>query len=211
MEKLKKTLIQKAVIAPLVIGALTAVLFFSILPAVSAVFPLSDKEIRIAEFEQGQQDTAFKESSQLTDGVQKKADIIHSESNKRIGTVSVNGSDIPLVYDADNVSLTGSLSFMPEGDYIGEVGCAYVYGYNSVVDVNSFSQGQDINAVTDYGSYVFNVVDIRTVSAEHMIYSMNTGTKRGLVLYTNTDSGYGVSSSFNAVIMELKSGPLITE
>ncbi len=211
MKKLKKTLIQKAVIAPLVIGALTAVLFFSMLPVLSALFPLSDKEIRIAEFEQGQQDTAFENGSQPTDGELEKADIIYSESNKRMGTVSVNGTDIPLVYDADNVSLKEALSFMPVGDYIGEVGCAYVYGYNSVVDVNSFSEGQDVCIVTDYGSYVFTVADVRTVTAEHMIYSMNTGTKRGLVLYTNEDGGYGVSSSFNAVVMEMKSGPSVTE
>lgn len=211
MKKIKKTLIQKAVIVPLVIGALAAVLFFSMLPAMDIIFPLSEQEIKIADFQQLQQDTAFEKANLPSDGEIKKSDILFSEANSCIGAVAENGKTHPLIYDANDVNLKESLYLLPNGDYIGETGCAYVYGYKSVLDISLFSAGQDIEVVTDYGSYVFTVLEIRTVSAERSIFSMNTGAKRGLVLYTNSDGGYGVCSSFDAVILEMKSGPLVTE
>ncbi len=211
MKKIKKNLIQKAVIAPLAIGAIAAVLFFSMLPFVSAFFPLSKQEIAIAGFEQGHQDIGFGGSGLPSSGILKKADILFSESNKSVGAVTVNGVNIPLVYDADGVSLTDALSVSPKGNYIGETGCAYAYGVKSVLSVNMFHTGQDIEVLTEYGSYVFTVVDVKTFSSEYSIYSAGTGTKRGLVLYTNTDNGYGISSSYKAVVMDMKSGPVVEE
>lgn len=211
MNKNKKTLIQKAVIAPLVIGAVTAVLFFIMLPVVSGLFPLSKQEIKIADFQQNHTDIALDKSTLQTDGSVKKSNIIYDERNQLIGSVAAGGVDIPLLYDADNVSLTSALSFSSEGDYIGETGCAYVYGYRSLLDINSFFEGQEVEVATQYGRYIFVVSQIKTVSAEYMVYSMNTGVKRGLVLYTNADGGYGISNSFDAVVMELKSGPAVTE
>lgn len=209
MKRIKKNLIQKAVIAPLSIGAVAAVLFFSMLPFVAAFFPLSKQEIAIADFEQGHQDIGFESSP--GSGTLKKADILFGESNKSVGAVTVNGVNIPLVYDADGVSLTDALSLSPKGNYIGETGCAYAYGVKSVLSVNMFHSGQDIEVLTEYGSYVFTVVDIKTFSSEYSVYSADTGTKKGLVLYTNADNGYGISSSYKAVVMDMKSGPVVEE
>lgn len=211
MNRIKRTFIQKAVIAPLVIGAVTAVLFFSMLPIVSVLIPVSKQNIVMADFEQGLQEIAIDYSSVKTDGELKKADALLYESNKATGLINVNGKEIPLVYNADNSVLSGAISILPEGNYIGEIGCAYAYGFKSVLDIASFQVGQNVEVKTNYGSYVFSVSNIRTVPSEQSIYSMNTGVKRGLVLYTNTNNGFGVSSSFSAVVLEMKSGPLVNQ
>ena len=221
MSRHKKTLIQKTVAAPLIIGAVTAVLFFIMLPVVSWFFPLSDENLEIADFEQPWQETAIDYSKVKADGVVKKSETAGFERNTLIGSVEIGSAQIPIVYDADNVSLSGAVSVLPDGDYIGETGTAYVYGIKSVVDTNAFHTGQDINVKTIYGIYVniktiygiyvFTVTDIRTVPYKHVLFSMNTNVKRGLVLYTNSDSGYGISSSLRAVVMEMKSGPAVEE
>lgn len=211
MSKLKKTLIQKTVAAPLVIGAVTAVLFFVMLPVVSGLFPLSDEKLELAGFEQPLQETAADYSTVKTDGVVKKSEMTGFESNTLIGSVEIGSAQIPLVYDADNVSLSDAVSLSPEGKYIGETGTAYAYGIKSVVDTNAFHTGQEVNVKTVYGTYVFTVLEIRTVPFKHMLFSMNTNVKRGLVLYTNSNSSYGISSSLSAVVMEMKSGPTVAE
>lgn len=211
MSRHKKTLIQKTVAAPLIIGAVTAVMFFIMLPVVSGLFPLSDENLEIADFEQPLQETAIDYSNVKADGVVKKSETAGFESNTLIGSVEIGSSQIPIVYDADNVSLSGAVSVLPDGNYIGETGAAYVYGIKSVIDTNAFHTGQDINVKTIYGIYVFTVTDIRTVPYKPVLFSMNTNVKRGLVLYTNSDSGYGISSSLRAVVMEMKSGPAVEE
>lgn len=211
MSRHKKTLIQKTVAAPLIIGAVTAVMFFIMLPVVSGLFPLSDENLEIADFEQPLQETAIDYSNVKADGVVKKSETAGFESNTLIGSVEIGSSQIPIVYDADNVSLSGAVSVLPDGNYIGKTGAAYVYGIKSVIDTNAFHTGQDINVKTIYGIYVFTVTDIRTVPYKHVLFSMNTNVKRGLVLYTNSDSGYGISSSLRAVVMEMKSGPAVEE
>lgn len=211
MNKKKKTLIQKTVAAPLIIGAVTAVLFFIMLPVVSGLFPLSQEKLEIADFEQPLQEIAIDYSTVKADGVVKKSEMAGFESNTLIGSVEIGEAQIPIVYDADNASLSGAVSISPDGNYIGETGCAYVYGYKSVVDMNAFYIGQEITVKTVYGLYTFTVADMKTVSSQYAVYSMNTGVKKGLVLYTNTNNGYGVSSEFNTVVMEMKTGPSVAE
>lgn len=211
MDKRKKTLFQKTVAVPLIIGAVTAALFFVMMPVVSELFPLSAEKLEIADFEEPLQETAIYYGDEKTDGVVKKSEISGFERNALIGTIEIGGAQLPLVYDADNVSLSGAASVMPGGKYIGETGCAYVYGYKSVIDVDDYRVGQNINVKTAYGTYVFTVSDIKTVSSQSEIYYMNTGVKRGLVLYTNKDNGYGIGSEFDAVVMEMKTGPSVAE
>lgn len=211
MSRHKKTLIQKTVAAPLIIGAVTAVLFFIMLPVVSGLFPLSDENLEIADFEQPLQETEIDYSNVKADGVVKKSEMAGLESNTLIGSVEIGSLGIPIVYDADNVSLSDAVSVLPDGNYIGETGTAYVYGIKSVIDTNAFHTGQDINVNTFYGTYVFTVSEIRTVPFKHMLFSMNTNTDKGLVIYTNANSGVGISSSLSAVVMEMKSGPTVAE
>lgn len=211
MSKLKRTLIQKAVIAPAVIGAVTAALFFASLPVAAELFPLDDKEIGIAEFEQGLQETAFVKGNAPAEGKLKKSDILFKEKNKCIGCIELSGKSIPIAADADSVSLLNALSFSSKGNYIGEVGCAYVYGFNSVLNTGVLSVNSDVKVETEYGSFVFTVKEIKKAASEYDVYSSATDVSRGLMLYTNTDNGVGISSSFDAVVMEMKSGPSVYE
>lgn len=211
MSRHEKTLIQKTVAAPLIIGAVTAVMFFIMLPVISGLFPLSDEKIEIADFEQPLQEIAIDYSTVKADGVVKKSEMAGFESNALIGSIELGTAQIPLVYDADSINLSGAVSVLPEGNYIGETGVAYVYGIKSVIDANAFHTGQDISVNTFYGTYVFTVADIRTVPYKNMLFSMNTNVKKGLVLYTNSGSGYGISSSLSAVVLEMKSGPTVEE
>jgi len=211
MRKIKKTFIQKAVIAPVAIGAVTAVLFFACLPAVFAFFPFAQREITIAEFEQGMQETVFDQSNAPADGVLKKRDILFAEKNKCIGCIVLGGKSIPLAADANQVSLTGALSFSSKGKYIGEVGCAYVYGLHSVLDIGALRTGSDVQDETEYGSYVFTVTEIKKSVSEYDIFSSRTDAGRGLLLYANADNGPGVSCLFDAAVMEMKSGPAVNE
>lgn len=211
MDKRKKTFIHKTVAAPLIIGAVTAVVFFIMLPVVSGLFPLSDEKIELAGFEQPVAEIAIDYSSLPVSGEIKKSDIIFDESNAIAGSVKIGSKEVPLVYDADNASLSNAVSISENGKYIGETGTAYVYGIKSVVDINAFHTGQEVEVKTVYGKYVFTVSEIKTVPFEYKIFSMNTDVKRGLVLYTNAKSGFGVSSSMSAVVMEMKSGPTVTE
>lgn len=212
MGKNEKTLIQKAVILPAAIALLIAVISFAVYPSVKDLFPFGGGTIALSDFENQKEASIYKQASGVTGGTVQKSGISGFQSNTEVGKISLKSISVPLIYDADDINMKDSASLLDCSEYIGETGCAYIYGYKSVLgNINNMQAGDKISVNTAYGDYVFSVTDVELKNGESTVLSANPKTERGLVIYTNEDNGAGISSTYCVVTAEMLSGPAVAE
>lgn len=212
MGKNEKTLIQKAVILPAAVALLIAVISFAVYPSVKDLFSFGSGTIVLSDFENQKAESIYKQESGVTGGTVQKSEIGGFNANTEVGEISIGSTSVPLIYNADDINIKDSASLLDYGDYIGETGCAYIYGYKSVLgNINNMQAGDKISVNTAYGDYVFSVIGVELKNGESTVLFANPKTKRGLVIYTNEDNGAGISSAYRVVTAEMISGPAVAE
>jgi len=212
MGKNEKTFIQKAVILPLLAALLTAAVAFSVFPAVKNLIPLAEGSAVLSAFENQKAGSEFVHEGRTASGTVKKNEIGDLQPNTEVGIITIGSSSVSLIYAADSINIKDSASLLEHGNYIGETGCAYIYGYKSVLgDINNMKAGDKILVNTLYGEYIFSVTDVALKSGESTVLTADPDTERGLIIYTNTDNGAGISSTYCVVTAEMVSGPAVEE
>lgn len=204
--RLKEELVKKAVVFPLLTAAAVAAVMFSAMPIVKHYVPFYKNTVELSSFCTEKAENAQAVSLPVQNSSVRKSDIPLPQSSSIIGSLNAKGNNLTLVYDADYYNISKGASLLA-GTLPGETGTAYIYGYKCELPfLYNLEAGDEITLSLFYGEYVFRVVGTDVVSGEASVASQNPGVKRGVVIYTNCNSGAGISNDYYTVTAELVSG-----
>lgn len=206
MKRTKKTFLHKALLLPFMAGILAACTFFVFVPLMQESSNLKNQNFQVAYFEESYAPVNIEIGAEKT---VKKSNISLSD-NTQIGNISVNGTDLPLVYNASTVSCTGATSLKANGGFPGEKGGAFIYGSNSVLSgIGNLKSGNEIVVNTVFGTTVFTVKDVFKVKSEYNVFALKNRLQRDVVIYTDIDDGVGISDYYDVAVAEIKSGTIV--
>lgn len=130
--------------------------------------------------------------------------------NAMLGEIKYKDSSVQVVYNCNDVSLIETATLIKNGDFVGEIGCAKIYGYRAnMVEFMKIPVGDKITISMPYGDYIYKCVNKATAKSDWDISRQNFDIDRGLILYSDEADDYGFSNDYNEVVFEMVSGPKI--
>lgn len=201
---MNKTEYVKRLILPLVLTIAVCCGFFLFISTADEIFPF-DNHIDMAYHS----DTQVKDAQTvLTDGDTVAIDRIGTyDSNTLLGELSYNDNKVNIIYDGSDVNITQASTLNADGKIIGQVGCAFIYGYRvNMQNVMQMAVGDVITITMPYGTYQYQCINKAVVQSEWQVLSGNYDVSRGLVIYSDNSTGVGVTGSYDVVVFEMVSG-----
>lgn len=184
---MKKEILTKGVLLPLIIGIVLAVVFFVFLSNTNALKPVSDGTVFAYRDEIGA-DSAIVEVDKLSS----------CKANDCIGSFNASGEDIIVRYNADYSNMMNALSFV-DGVEFGN-GVAYLKANESVAD--SMKNAKKCIYSGTFGTHTYVYSQTKEYDSEHLALMDAQSISSGVIVLYQPVEKYGLTSSFNAVIFE---------
>lgn len=130
--------------------------------------------------------------------------------NALLGEIKYKNNYVQIVYDCNDVSLTETATMIKDSDFVGEIGCAEIYGYRTnMAEFMKAPIGDKIEISMPYGDYVYKCVNKTSIKSEWDASRQNFDVDRGLILYSDKAQDYGFSNEYDVLVFEMVSGPKI--
>lgn len=211
MDHYQKKLLKKGIIVPFIIALIITAGFFAVIFPFSSYMPFTQKNISLAEYEKSdiiQMEKVLPDS----EGNVKKTDLLPIKANTALGTISAEQTEMPLLYNPNEVNASGCFGLSKNGVLIGETGCAVIScRKGDSAEIKSLKPGNLIHIETVYGNYVYEVTQTAVINQENDIKKAAGEIGRSLVIYTDNSNSIGISSKYFAVICKFISGNNITQ
>ena len=182
---MRRDLVQKAVIIPVITGIILCGTFYLFLSRnISELLPFDNQTViayHDAESEASQEKTDPSVWEELTD-------------NEIIGTID----DITMRYHASETAFISDASVMPVSAAFDQIGCTYI----KVLNVNANDFGNIVTVNSSYGSYEYQYVSSFTAENEQEILYTSPASKNSMIIYYRISDEAGVTSQYHAMIYE---------
>jgi hypothetical protein len=185
---MKKEILYKGIVIPLIIGIILGVAFFFVLRTTDVFKPVSS----------GTQ-IAYHDSILDSADVVLANSVDELEPNDAIGTISFGDSSLNLRYCCDYSNMISCYSLEKGSATFGEAGVAYLKAYAGNVE-NLGKKNITINSI--FGTYKYKYVDSFEFKNEYEITSYMPNLGKSLVVYYQKSDGNGISSSYEAIVYE---------
>lgn len=185
---MKKDILTKGVLMPVVIGIIVTIAVFSSLMGARNFFPVKNG-VSIAYFD------AKKQSSKDD---KKTASFNDVKDNQIIGKVSYGKNSMDLVYHSDYSNLVDSFS-VEGGSPLGQVGLCYIYVLqNNLTDFNK----DNITVDSAFGKHSYKFVESYSANNENQVKLYDSSVKKGIVIYYQGAKDYGFSTGYQALVYQ---------
>lgn len=210
MNHYKKRLIKNTILIPIIAAVITTALFFVALTVFSSQFPFTKNNVSLSSYEQA--DVMNAESVDRNGGTVSKKDIPPISSNTVFGKAEANGKSIELIYDANDVNALKRLNIPKGSKLVGETGTVFSTCYKSDADfIRLLKVGDEIELTVNYGSYSYEVINVKTVDSLNLAQKQGDGIGRAFVLCTDGNDDVGISDSYFTVVCKMTGGKAVTE
>ncbi len=185
----------KRLVLPLALTVLVCVGFFLFMSFADELFPFDDHL-----------DMAYHSESKINsaDTVSSMEELNTVASNTLVGKLKYNDTQLDVVYDCSDVNLEVACNLVDWGNCVGDVGCAYIYGYKSNMQpFTDMAVGDTVTVEMQYGTYQYKCVDKQHVLQEWQVLGGDYQLSHGLVIYSDDSTGVGVTGNYNVVVLEM--------
>lgn len=183
---MKKEILKKGIILPLIIGIVLSIAFFLFLSNADVFNPISDGAVLAYHDEIGA-DSTVDSKDRLTD----------YSVNDAIGTIT-SGEDYLVRYNADYANMISSLSYI-DGAKFGS-GITYLSANSTIA-----SKLADVKFCTydgPYGRHSYQYRETKKYKGEYSAISDDLDYSNALVVIYQARDKYGISSQYSAMIFE---------
>lgn len=184
---MKKDILQKGIVLPLIIGVVLAVAFFAFLRSTD-MFDFVNHNTVIAYHDTVVESPQLAQHDHISDYC----------TNDYIGTITANGESAMVKYHADYSNTTGSFSLV-DGAGFGN-GINYLLANYDVAQM--LEQDGKFTYSGSFGDHSYKLADTKEYSSEHALLADNHNIGNGVVVYYQLRSGNGLSSDYRALLFE---------
>lgn len=192
---MEKTEYIKRLVLPVALTFLVLAGFFLFVSFADELFPF-DEHIDMAYHSQSK--------INVTDKALSMQELKSMPGNTLVGELVYNDAKLNIVYDCSNVNLEEACKLNVFGNPVGDIGCAYIYGYKTNMEpFMNMTVGDTVTAYMQYGAYQFQCVDKQHVLQEWQVLGGDYHLSHGLVIYSDDSSSVGVTGSYDVVVLEM--------
>ena len=192
---MKKTEYLKRLVLPVALAFLVCVGFFLFVSFADEIFPFDDHI-----------DMAYHSQSQInvSDTASSMEALETVPSDTLVGKLQYNDTQLDMVYDCSDVNLEVACSLVDYGNPVGDVGCAFVYGYRlNMQPFMDVALGDVVTVEMQYGTYQYQCVEKRQDLQEWQVLGGDYKLSHGLVIYSDATTGVGVTGGYDLVVLEM--------
>lgn len=208
MSKNEKRFIGCAAVLPLIVAVGLSAVFGVTVTRLD--FPFAEDTVRLAEYQKEEIKPLPQFTGESGETVGKGDVYSCLEDNMLMGDISLENSNYPIIYNANEVNALGKFNITGE-KVIGEVGVcrAEIYKNDSAM-LRMLSEGDVLTVNTFYSVYEYEVVSAETVSGDTQLSHCGEGIGRALVLYTDSSIGVGTGDEYYVCVCKMTSGGRVT-
>lgn len=184
---MKKDILRKGIILPLIIGIVVAIAVFCALLGTDNFFPVN-KQTAIAYFDN------------LRDKENKEENVgfFNLKNDQCIGVMNFGDDALNIIYKSNYTNMIDGVS-MVDGSPFGKDGICYLTVLeNSIQNLDN----QKITVDSSFGKYTYKFVEKYEANNENDVKLKHIDTKKGIVLYYQKAEKYGFSSKYEALVYE---------
>lgn len=186
---MKKDILNKGILIPLVIGIVLAIAVFSFFLDKGNLFPVLNGTTIM--YHDQNNEAKLDEGAKLIN----TADL---KQNQKIGTLSYGNKALDIRYQADYSKMLNATS-LNDGSVFGKTGIGYFCVLqNNINDLNK----RDIAVESDFGNYNYRYVTSFETKNENDVFLRNSGVSKGIVIYYQKAEKYGFTSSYKCLVYE---------
>lgn len=187
---MKKDILKKGIVLPLIIGIVLSVAFFIFLRSTATFYPL-EKGTAIANHD------AVSVESNMVD----KADLSACKANDNIGTITVGDESYVVRYNCDYSNMISSISFV-DGVAFGD-GVAYLETTSKIAE-RVLNSG-DVTYNGTFGEHNYTYIASKEYDGKYKLISEASNLmdeNNGFILIYQAKENGGLSSKYTALIYE---------
>lgn len=183
---MKKDILHKGIIFPLLTGIVVAIAVFCAFLGMDNFFPVKN-QTAISYFD-------ILENNKQEENI----DFFNLKNDQNIGTIKIGDKTLNVRYKSNYSHMIDSVS-MVDGSPFGKVGLCYL----NVLENSISNQDKKIITVdSSFGKYTYRFVEKYEANNENDIMLKNLETKKGIVIYYQKAEKYGFSSKCEALVYE---------
>ena len=205
MNHSRKKYIKYGIIIPIIAAVVAVLLFFAVFSVFKDEFPFMKTPACFADYDEAKVLTA--EQVDLGAKTVQRKDISEIADNTVIGSIRAKGNELELIYGPNSFNAIGRCALSSQGKLFGETGTVLLSCYKADSEfVKALEIGDEVKADVNYGSYAYEVIDIKTVKDTEPVDLMGDGIGRAMVLYTDVTKSKGISNTYIVVICRMTDG-----
>lgn len=210
MRKRREEFIRRGILAPLAIAVIVSVLLFAVYGVLVRYVFFDEREFVFSQYSvSAVKDAEYAEGES---GIVRKGDIANIDKNTLIGNAAINGADLSIIYDANEKNQLNRLNLDPDGSFIGENGCAYLYcSKKNSAPIRLMSLDDTVVIDTYYGSFEYKIVYTGIAADDIELGSVADEYGTAVAIYTDASSGVGIGDTYYVVVGELVSGNRVVQ
>lgn len=210
MKKRKEKFIRQGIITPIIISIIVSALFFAVYSILVENAFFEERYFAFADYTQS--DIKEAERIESESSFVRVGELGSIEDNTVIGSAYIDGHDMPIIFNANELNRVDRLNLDRDSVFIGETGCAYLHcEKKNASTIRMLSKDDVITIDTCYGSYEYIIVDIKTAKTGADLKSAADEFGRAIAVYTDESVGIGTSDVYYVVIGEMVNGKKVVQ
>lgn len=184
---MKKDILQKGIILPLIIGVVVAIAVFFAFYGVGNFYPVKANTV-----------IGYFDSDKDSQKMDKNSEFTRFSNNQVIGTMEIGKQKLDVRYCSDYSNMANSVS-MTNGSVFGKAGLCYL----EVLNVNAAdAKNQTIKVSGEFGNYSYKYAQTYWANNKNDVMLYNSKVKSGIALYYQKAEKYGFSSRYEVLVFE---------
>ena len=136
--------------------------------------------------------------------------LLNIQDNTLLGEIEYQGNSVRVIYNCNDASLIEASTLVDKGNYVGEIGCAKIYGYGAnMSQIMNVGVDEIVHITMPYGNYEYKCVEKSVAKNDWDAARKNIEVSRGLILYCDDADDYGISGEYDIALFEMVSGPKV--
>ena len=212
MKYSEEKFVKHGIVIPLIIAVLITAMFFAAYNISLKSFVFKDRNFSLSDYTSSQIKNADQQNITPADNKIKKSELTLYGSNTIIGNAVINEQSTPIILNGSDVNSAGRFNITDGSILPGEAGCVYMNcNKKDSAAVKMLTEGDIISVETYYGIFDYEMRETLIADNEIQLKKCADAYGRSIVIFTDSSNGYGISSSYYAVVAELVSNDIVVE
>ena len=210
MKKFKvKNYLKDILIVPLIAGAIVAIIYLIVFCSVSNSFPFYNRTVNLCAY---QTQDVLKVDSFNSKGKIKKSELPEISPNAIIGSMSIDGKNVEIIYDANEYNSSERLNMSSDSILFGQSGGATLSCPTPYTDfLKGLKKGDKLTVNSFYGKYRYEVLKSSVCDTIPEVKKTDDKLNRSLIIYADNENTAGISYNYYAVVCKMVQGKTIYE